>query len=88
MNLRKHFGGFNTGRCYTGHGQRIFWEVTDTGDINFRDLDRMICGTLTERHDEILSPAQLMVEYDAGRYIIGPVLDIPENYDFGNFGRL
>lgn len=37
---------WNTGAPYTEHGQRIRAEVTDNGEIHFKDQDRGISGQL------------------------------------------
>ena len=85
-NLVKARGGFNTGRLYTAKGQRIYFEQTDSGDINFADVDRMIHGTLIG--DVEPNPRAIMAAYDAHAYHMGPILDVPVDFDFGEALRI
>jgi hypothetical protein len=66
-------GGFNTGRQYTQHGQRIFWAQRADGWLFFNDLDRMVSGWV-ERTGPLVAagkpvaPTWLMGKYDAGKF--------------------
>lgn len=65
-------GGFNTGRLYTVHGQRIFWAQRADGWLFFKDLDRMLSGWL-KRDGSVpynwpATPAWIMRQYDGGTY--------------------
>lgn len=67
-------GGFNTGRLYTQHGQRIFWQQFSDGWLGFYDVDRMVEGWVQRLN---LTPAELappvvpgwlVGRYDAGAF--------------------
>lgn len=68
--------GFNTGRQYSNHGQRIiavqlapkyddFWEK-EYSEILFEDIDRMISGKLSGLWG--FTEDGIMKEYDKGDY--------------------
>ena len=57
---------FNTGRHYTANGQQLYAVIN--GDvIAFQDRARLIDGTMTDA-DMVRTNAEIMREYDAGRY--------------------
>jgi hypothetical protein len=63
-------GGFNTGRMYTVHGQRIWWAYTTDSWTYFSDLCRGIDHWVapSEGQNGPLSPHQLMKAYDNMQY--------------------
>ena len=85
-------GGFNSGRMYSGEGQRIYWALRSDGWLFFSDIDRMIDGWIVIAGDP--SPFKIMWEYDAGRYeYLFPGQSernpsVPEGFDFGAKLRL
>ena len=93
-------GGFNTGRLYTTHGQRIWWAQRADGWLFFRDVDRMLSGWLLRDGslpiDRPASPAWIMRKYDGGSYECwappGEMTDgnpaMPDGFDFGPALRL
>lgn len=87
--------GFNTGRLYTEHGQRIYYVQYDDGEVFFRDLDRLISGWLyMDNSSNIATPKWIMSRYDSGKYDFIPRNNrkfppsTPENYDFGRGLRI
>lgn len=71
-------GGFNTGRLYTQHGQRIWWAQRADGWLFFKDVDRMLSGWLKREGTpgglvdpiiiERVLPRWIMRQYDGGQY--------------------
>jgi len=64
---------FQTGRHYTGHGQRIAAALLDDGRIYFVDIDRDIDGILTANAADILefglfTRCDILSMYDANQY--------------------
>lgn len=61
--------GFNTGRMYQAHGQRISWAIINN-KVYFNDHSRGIWGIL--RYDCFgecnMTPQILMHDYDRGQY--------------------
>lgn len=90
-------GGFNTGRLYTRHGQRVYWWWIEgaAGDvIYFYDVDRMCDAYIKPRpgmERGQVPPGWLMACYDGGsfdrfdesRFDQGARERIPDDFDFG-----
>jgi len=58
---------FNTGRAYTGSGQRIAARLLDNGRILFVDIDRNINGLTADTYISV-TPSKVINEYDHGTY--------------------
>jgi hypothetical protein len=80
-------GGFNTGRMYSAHGQRIFWSRRPDGWTFINDIDRMIYGW--SHIDAEPTPRTILAAYDAGNLdfcLPGQTFrnpSVPEGFDFG-----
>lgn len=60
---------FNTGRRYTGYGQRIVATLHDDGVVTFHDIDRMITGELEKIDDPAcFNQTVVMEDYDHNHY--------------------
>lgn len=94
-------GGFNTGRLYTRHGQRIYWHQCADGWLYFRDVDRMVDGWLKRQsHDlaEPIRPRWLVDAYDRGMFAPSvpgdhrrqylPEFGEPDGLDYGDALRI
>jgi hypothetical protein len=86
-------GGFNTGRLYTQHGQRIFWAQREDGWLGFVDQDRMISGWIKREEplkilEAPILPKWLMGKYDHCQYQIGAPegwnVRTPEDQEYEN----
>lgn len=92
-------GGFNTGRLYTQHGQRIFWAQRADGWLFFNDIDRMTSGWV-KREGALWQagrapvPTWLMARYDGGNFLFyapdqaEPNPSVPADFDFGSALRI